>query len=61
MTSARCWPRKSLLLQPGVIEISIGTPIASLGREPDALMCEVQSWIEAEMRRLDPDAYAQTS
>ena len=56
-TSARCWPRKSFLLRPGVVDISIGAPIASLGREPDELMREVETWIEAEMRRLDPDAY----
>jgi 1-acyl-sn-glycerol-3-phosphate acyltransferase len=57
VTSARCWPRKSLLLRPGVIDISIGTPIPSKGREPDELMREIEVWIEAEMRRLDPDAY----
>jgi len=27
------------------------------GRKPDELMLEVQTWIEAEMRRLDPEAY----
>jgi 1-acyl-sn-glycerol-3-phosphate acyltransferase len=58
VTSARCWPRKSLLLRPGVIDISIGEPIPSAGREPDGLMREIETWIEAEMRRLDPDAYA---
>ena len=57
VTSARCWPRKSFVLRPGVIDISIGAPIASAGRQPDELMREVQGWIEAEMRRLDPDAY----
>ena len=57
VSSARCWPRKSLLLRPGVIDISIGAPISSVGREPDELMREVETWIEAEMRRLDPDAY----
>jgi 1-acyl-sn-glycerol-3-phosphate acyltransferase len=57
-TSARCWPRKSFLLRPGVIDVSIGAPIASVGREPDELMREVEAWIEAEMRRLDPEAYA---
>jgi 1-acyl-sn-glycerol-3-phosphate acyltransferase len=61
VTSARCWPRKSLLLRPGVIDISIGAPIASRGREPEELMREVEAWIEAEMRRLDPDAYPATS
>ena len=57
-TSARCWPRKSFLLRPGVIDVSIGRPIPSVGRHADELMREVETWIEAEMRRLDPEAYA---
>jgi 1-acyl-sn-glycerol-3-phosphate acyltransferase len=57
VTSARCWPRKSFLVRPGVIDVSIGKPIPSVGREPDELMREVEAWIEAEMRRLDPEAY----
>jgi 1-acyl-sn-glycerol-3-phosphate acyltransferase len=57
VTSARCWPRKSFMLRPGLIDISIGRPIASTGREPDELMREVEAWIESEMRRLDPEAY----
>ena len=56
-TSAKCWLRKSLLLRPGVVDVSIGAPIASTGRRPDELMREVETWIEAEMRRLDPEAY----
>jgi 1-acyl-sn-glycerol-3-phosphate acyltransferase len=56
-TSARCWPRKSFLLRPGVIDISIGRPVAVEGRKPDELMRELQTWIEAEMRRIDPLAY----
>ena len=58
VTSARCWPRKSFVLTPGVVDVSVGMPIASIGREPDELMREVETWIEAEMRRLDPQAYA---
>jgi 1-acyl-sn-glycerol-3-phosphate acyltransferase len=58
VTSARCWPRKSFVLRPGLIEVSIGAPIAPAGRRPDDLMREVEHWIEAEMRRLDPEAYA---
>jgi 1-acyl-sn-glycerol-3-phosphate acyltransferase len=57
-SSAKCWPRKSFLLRPGLVEVSIGAPIASQGREPDELMKQVETWIEAEMRRLDPEAYA---
>jgi 1-acyl-sn-glycerol-3-phosphate acyltransferase len=58
VTSGRCWPRKSFLLRPGVIDVSIGRPIPVQGREPDELMREIELWIEAEMRRLDPEAYA---
>jgi 1-acyl-sn-glycerol-3-phosphate acyltransferase len=29
-----------------------------LGRDPAELMLEVEQWIESEMRRLDPEAYA---
>ncbi|QHE77914.1 lysophospholipid acyltransferase family protein [Hydrogenophaga sp. PBL-H3] len=59
VTSAKCWPRKAFIKQPGTVEFSIGKPIPSAGREPDELMREVEAWIEAEMRRLDPDAYPQ--
>jgi 1-acyl-sn-glycerol-3-phosphate acyltransferase len=55
--AARCWPRKSFLLRPGLVDISIGKPIPSAGRRAGDLMREVEPWIEAEMRRLDPDAY----
>ena len=58
-SSAKCWPRKSFLLRPGVVDVSIGRPIDSTGRQPEELMKEVETWIEAEMRRLDPEAYAQ--
>jgi 1-acyl-sn-glycerol-3-phosphate acyltransferase len=58
VASARCWPRRSFLLRPGVVDVSIGKPIAAVGRRPDELMREVETWIEAEMRRLDPEAYA---
>jgi len=58
VTSARCWPRKSFRLRPGIVDVSIGPAIESLGRKPDELMREAEAWIEAEMRRLDPQAYA---
>jgi 1-acyl-sn-glycerol-3-phosphate acyltransferase len=57
VTSAKVWPRKSMLKRPGVMDVSIGKPIPSQGRQPEELMREVEAWIEAEMRRLDPDAY----
>jgi 1-acyl-sn-glycerol-3-phosphate acyltransferase len=57
-SSGRCWPRKSFILRPGVVDVHIGPPIASQGRQSEELMSEVEAWIEAEMRRIDPGAYA---
>ena len=57
VTSAKCWPRKALIKKPGVVDVSIGKPIPSQGRQAGELMAEVQAWIESEMRRLDPEAY----
>jgi 1-acyl-sn-glycerol-3-phosphate acyltransferase len=58
VTSARVWPRKAFIKHPGVVDVSIGPAIPSVGRRPDELMREVEAWIEGEMRRLDPEAYA---
>jgi 1-acyl-sn-glycerol-3-phosphate acyltransferase len=57
VTSAKCWPRKAFVKKPGVVDISIGPQIPSTGRRPDELIREVEAWIEAEMLRLDPEAY----
>ncbi|MGI9133617.1 MAG: lysophospholipid acyltransferase family protein [Rhodoferax sp.] len=57
VTSGRCWPRRAFFKTPGVVDVSIGKPIPSIGRHHKELMQEVQDWIEAEMQRLDPEAY----
>ena len=57
VTSGRVWPKSGFIKRPGVVEVSIGQPMESTGRKADELMHEVQAWIEAEMRRLDPEAY----
>ncbi|GAP35130.1 lysophospholipid acyltransferase family protein [Piscinibacter sakaiensis] len=57
VNSATCWPRRSFVLRPGTIDISIGAPMPAAGRDAEALMAEVEAWIEGEMRRLDPAAY----
>jgi 1-acyl-sn-glycerol-3-phosphate acyltransferase len=61
VASAKCWPRKSFIKHPGIVDVSIGKPIPSEGRGAEELMREVEAWIEGEMRRLDPDAYAEES
>lgn len=57
VSSGKCWPRQGFIKHAGIVHVSIGKPIASGGREPKELMREVEAWIEAEMRRIDPEAY----
>nr|WP_315489399.1 lysophospholipid acyltransferase family protein [uncultured Rhodoferax sp.] len=57
VTSGKCWPRKAFIKTAGIVDVSIGKPIPSEGRHHKELMQEVENWIEAEMRRLDPEAY----
>jgi 1-acyl-sn-glycerol-3-phosphate acyltransferase len=52
-----CWPRNSFIKTPGLVTVSIGPPIASTGKTSEALMAEVERWIETEMRRLSPQVY----
>jgi 1-acyl-sn-glycerol-3-phosphate acyltransferase len=61
VTSAKCWPRRALIKRPGVVDVSIGPAISTEGRDAEALTREVEAWIENEMRRLDPEAYASTA
>jgi 1-acyl-sn-glycerol-3-phosphate acyltransferase len=57
VSSAKAWPRKAFIKRPVLVDVVIGRPIPSDGREPDELMREVEAWIEGEMHRLDPGAY----
>ena len=41
------------------IHVVVEKPMALTAGECDELMAEVQQWIETEMHRLDPTAYAQ--
>jgi 1-acyl-sn-glycerol-3-phosphate acyltransferase len=53
---AKHWPRKAFVKTPGVIDVVIGPQISSVGRTPEEMMCEVENWIEAKTRELDPQA-----
>ena len=57
VASAKAWPRKAFVKRPALVDVSIGRPIESAGREADELMREAEAWIESEMHRLDPQAY----
>lgn len=53
------WRRNAFVKKPGLITVSVGPPISSEGKTPEALNEEVRLWIETEMRRLDPEHYDQ--
>ncbi len=57
VNSGDCWPRNAFIKTPGLITVSIGKPISSEGKSPAALMKEVETWIESEMRVITPAAY----
>ncbi len=58
MNSGDFWPRRAFLKKPGMVTVSVGPLIQTTGRSPDAVMTDVEAWIEAEMRRITPQAYA---
>lgn len=57
MNSGDCWPKNSFVKQPGLITVSIGKPIPVQGKTAGELMLEVETWIEAEMRKIAPHDY----
>lgn len=61
VTAGKCWPRAVLQKRGGVVDVSFGKPISSHAADPRALMRQVEEWIEAEMQRLEPEAYVKTT
>jgi 1-acyl-sn-glycerol-3-phosphate acyltransferase len=55
--AADCWPRKSLLIRPGTITISIGPAISTIGKSDAEINAAVETWIESEMRVIAPHRY----
>ncbi|MDY3331051.1 MAG: lysophospholipid acyltransferase family protein [Pelistega sp.] len=58
LNAGMCWPRQSFLKKPGVITVSIGPAISPAGLSTEELNQQVENWIEAEMRVLNPEVYA---
>lgn len=46
------WPRRGLRKHPGIINVIIGPPIDSVGKTPEEINQEAQSWIESTMGRI---------
>lgn len=52
------WPRRGITKKPGVIRVVIGPPIDASTQSPKETNRLVQQWIEGEMAKLSPEAYA---
>jgi len=52
------WGRYAFKKRAGVVKIVIGAPIATEGRDVLSVNREVEEWIEAQMRIISPERYA---
>jgi 1-acyl-sn-glycerol-3-phosphate acyltransferase len=59
--AGRVWPRNAFIKVPGTVTVSFGPPIDPTGRSIEEINRQVETWIETEMRRIDPTAYADPS
>jgi 1-acyl-sn-glycerol-3-phosphate acyltransferase len=48
------WPRRGLLKRSGTVRVVIGRPVAVAGRDVRLVNEEIQQWIEATVRTLEP-------
>jgi 1-acyl-sn-glycerol-3-phosphate acyltransferase len=57
VNSGECWPKGAFIKKPGLVTVSIGPPISPKELSHDAMMQQVENWIESEMRVISPHAY----
>ena len=55
--AGECWPRNAFIKTPGLITVSIGPLIETKDRSAPEVNRAVESWIETEVRRLNPERY----
>ncbi len=46
------WPRRGFRKKPGTIQVRIGLPISTAGKDPREINDEAQAWIETQMREI---------
>jgi 1-acyl-sn-glycerol-3-phosphate acyltransferase len=51
--AGRFWPRNSFLKYPGEVQVRIGPPIESRGRDPHTINAMAEEWIETQQKTLD--------
>ena len=52
------WPRYAFRKHAGTVRVVIGKPIDPRGRDAADVNAQVEDWIEGQMRRLNPERYA---
>src|SRR5690554_4367105 len=57
LNAGECWPRRAFLKNPSLVTVSFAPPIPTEGRKVAEVNREVEAWIEAEMRVLNPERY----
>lgn len=50
--AGRLWGRNSFIKRPGLVTMSIGTPIATQGLKADEINARTEAWIENEIQQL---------
>ena len=50
--AGRLWGRNAFSKHPGLVTMSIGSPIVTAGRKADEINAEVEAWIENEIQQL---------
>jgi len=50
------WPRRGLRKKPGTVRVVIGAPVTPGGRDVREINEEIQAWVEATVRTLEPRA-----
>lgn len=48
------WPRRGLMKKPGTVRVVIGAPVNPAGRDARELNEEIQRWVEATVKSLEP-------
>ena len=53
LNSGEFWPKNSFMKYPGTISVVIGKPINPVGQGPEAVMQQVETWIESQQRLIE--------
>lgn len=53
--AGRCWPRAALWKRPGRVQVVIGPPLPTAGRDPAEVNAEAKAWIDSTCAGLAAD------